>query len=228
MQKVLFLYLLLFAFVMDAQENKDPLFPYLLKKEEDDGARIALPEGPRDRIYLQSEWKEGLLHPKMEGLAPVRLDQVRYRVIDGRMLVMEKGILYPLDPEKIKAVVIGLQRFEPLKYKEKGSIKTDYFEILHTGSNRLVHQYKMAVKKSDYDYRLNTGIKEDIVFFEPQPYIQRGSTPAMPLRKKAKAFFKILPLHKSKLLAFAKEKKLGFKQKEDLIQLIKRYNLWSK
>lgn len=172
------------------------------------------------RHYLNDDWVEGAIVPK--GANDLKLPGVRlkYRVYDDQMQAEYNNSVYIIDPDKVDAVILGWQIFINAPFEVDNYRSKSFFQQLNQGEILLLKRWKMAIKRSDYDPQLNTGIKEDIIFPETEYFIKRPGEPAYRLKKKKKILFRLLPEYKNDLKTVMRQEKLNLKREADIIRMI--------
>jgi hypothetical protein len=175
--------------------------------------------GPEGSMYLNNEWKEGLVVLKdntiMSGI------KLRYNIYFQQMqFIRENDTLAFADPEEIKHILMGDMKFIYTEYLDEGVIDHGYFSIFVDGDCRLLVRNVVTYHKT-YG---NSDCEKDAFFKSCNLYLQKGDHPAKLLSCGKRSICRMLPDKEREIKAFIKVNKLKMKTQEDMARVVNFYN----
>ena len=175
-------------------------------------------------IYLNNKFSDArVLTPENK----ITKTKARYRVYDDEIEVLQGKEELILFKDKVKAISIDGQVFVPRKeHNKEGKLKLVWFELLSEGSVNLYQQYRIRIKRSDYNPSLNTGNKNDEMLIEKEFYysLSTGSKSIKRLKKGRSNILDALKKRKNAVNEFARKNSLRWSKQEDLTKLFNFYN----
>jgi hypothetical protein len=103
-------------------------------------------------------------------------------------------------------------------------IKPSFFELLVDGKVKLLEYTKINIQKPDYVEAFNTGSKDTKITKDKQLYITQGKE-VLRLNTNKKEILELMSDKKTEVEAFIKQNNLSVKDRVDLLQIFKFYNV---
>ena len=103
---------------------------------------------------------------------------------------------------------------------------TGFFQVLYDGDTKLLDYYTVELIEANYNATMNAGSKSDKYVKKSHLYIYKD-TKLYPVKSK-RSILNVLSNKKSEVQDYAKQNKLSFKDKKDLVSIINYYNTISK
>ena len=178
--------------------------------------------------YLLKDWQIGDM--VLNSGISVRDQWINYDFeYDNLEVKLENHIkvipLWSIDNFIVKPHVDDTRLFQPCyDYLLENSIPlAGVCEVLDSNYFGLIIKYTSDIKEATYVPALDMGKKEDEIIVKKKYYLTFGNS-AIEIPKKEKCFYDLYAPYKDSLNYFVKEKKLNFKNKEDLKMILNYLN----
>lgn len=153
---------------------------------------------------------------------------LRYNAyIDEMELQGEKDIRYILKLPELKVVFKSDNRtYQIFDYKDETESKKGFFRLLGEGENisllvkESIKYYKEKMPTKGYERRIPATFKRS----KDELFIRLKNSTATKLPNKKKDILKLFSSKSNDIEKYAKKNKLGFKKKEDLIEIFNYFN----
>ncbi len=170
--------------------------------------------------FLDKEWSLG----KIAVTDTSKIDSImlRYNIYHKEMQYQHDGKTFAIGaPENLKEIDFNFHRFVYLPYVVDGVMKKDYFEILSSGKTvtLYVHRFTTVIPAS-YNPAMDVGEKNDRIKINEEFYVRKGDS-MISIDKKGRNFLGLFSnADQQKVKQIIKEKRISFKNKKDLIELV--------
>lgn len=183
----------------------------------------AYPKNTEGSPYLVDDWQPADIIFK-DGKAVAGL-LVRYNVLQGRLMYKYNNTTYVVgEPDSISEMRLPDKVFVYRKFIiNKKDTGKSFFEVIVDGKASLLNRYKIEMIPSNYNAALDFGSKNTKLIMKQQLYVQLGEK--IVILDKKKQLLEILQDKKEEVFKYMKKERLSFKNKEDMIKVIKYYNL---
>lgn len=162
--------------------------------------------------YLFPDWKEAMIvNDKGDTATTI---QVLYDASVDQFEGKSGQTVGYLDKKKIKAIIIGKEKFSILN---KG-----YYLVLAEGKHTLLKKYRAVKQNPTYNPALNSGSRNESWSMEDSYFLLKGKE-LVPVRLTKKSITDALALDKSSQ-ELVKEKGLSFTKEDDVVQLVEHLN----
>ena len=223
-------------FFINAQNIKSLNQDYLFKATG--GGGIQLTEIPLQKgetkgsVYISDSWSNG--NVRLYGNKEVQNCQLKYNLKSHKMELKSEEEIRELIYSQIQfftwtnqttgsEIFVNTQLFS----KNTPDIKlTGFFQVLHDGDTKLFNYYELSLIEANYNMAMNAGSTSDKFVKSEQLYIYKDKN-LYPVKSKS-SILKVLTNKKDELKTYAKQNKLSFKKKYDLVQILDYYNMISK
>lgn len=183
--------------------------------------------------YLTDEWQEGHIafNDSVYWEGELRYDMYRKEM----EMVIKRDTFYISDPFMLNGVVFGSHRFIFSLYLNEGNNKSffgaDYFEVLSSANEtKFLLKRELRIDEEQFSAgKLLLGLKNEEkkrFAVNKSYYIKKTDNgPAVRIKRNKHSVLSLLNDHKKEVREFAEKYNLGYRNPEDIAQLVNYYNL---
>lgn len=147
---------------------------------------------------------------------------VCYNVFANQMLFQSNNTYILGVPDSISEIKLPNRIFVYKNYRKANKIEKGYFEILLSGKVGLLAKYETKIIPSNYNVALGVGNKNDRLVIKEQLYLQKEEQ--IILLNKESILYETLNEKYREVSDYMNKKRLSYKKKQDMIQLLSFYN----
>ncbi|MBD2755000.1 hypothetical protein [Spirosoma validum] len=189
-------------------------------------------EGLRGSPYFLPEWNKG----QIEMIAgqnykdvPIKFDAYRQHLILLRTRVSSDSIIVNADQVKSFQFATNDGQFYvfrryPTAKTADGSLREGYFLVLYQRKSALLKRIVKTLRKADYKNPYSSDTRYDEFRTVVSYYLLKPDQRLVKVKLSDKTLEDALGDHKDELKAFVKQENLSFKNENDAIQLVKKYD----
>lgn len=189
-------------------------------------------EGLRGSPYFLPEWNKGQIemasgqHYKD---VPIKFDASRQQLILLRPQAGNDSIIVNANQVKSFQFTSNDGQFYvfrryPAAITDDESLKEGYFLVLHQDKSALLKRVMKSFRKADYKSAYSNDIRYDEFRPAYSYYLLKPDQTLIKVKLSDKAIIETLGDHRNELKAFVKQEGLTFKNEDDAIQLVKKYD----
>lgn len=169
--------------------------------------------------YLNRDFTEGIFYFKDSTAYKI---PIRYNIYSDEMEYQIKGINYAInDPKSLNRILLGASYFIFLD----SNTERGYYEVLETGKYTLLQKRKVNFRPEEGPKPIEGTIKPASFVKHPDIFFILNKDSQLKKISNLKSLINYMDDHKLKIESFVKKEKIKKAKKENLIKIVKYYNM---